>query len=96
MDNPESSGSESESEGESPQGPENARANRVNLGKAITSKTIFRGDLNKKLNSMSKEKAQEIFHALRAMKEARQDSLVARTTYTLLFHNLGKYLSFCT
>ena len=27
---------------------------------------------------------------------ALQDSLVARTTYTLLFHNLGKYLSFCT
>ena len=48
VDNPESSGSESGSEGESPtragnpQGPVNARVNRVNLGNATANKAIYR------------------------------------------------------
>ena len=54
MDNPESSGSENGSEGESstragnPQGLENARANRVNLENSTANKAIYKEDLNEK------------------------------------------------
>ena len=54
----------------------------MNLGNATANKAICRGDLNKKLSSMSKEEAQEIFHALRVMKE---DSPM---TDTLVFNKI--------
>ena len=78
-----SSGSGSESEGDSPTranlpGPENARVNsRVNLGaSAFANKAICRGDLNKKLSSMTQEDIREIFQVFRAMQE---DSMMTET-----------------
>ena len=60
-----------------PPGPENARANRVNLGaSASANNAICRSDLNKKLSSMTEEEIREVFQALRAMKE---DSTMTET-----------------
>ena len=61
----------SDSESESPTryylpDPGEARANRVNFA---TANKAFRSDLNKKLSAMTPEEIQEVFRAMRAVKD---------------------------